>query len=675
MSGRVALPDGATIVVIGGGPAGSFFAIRALRKAREHGRRLDLLILEKEQELNFYESACPFASRGGCNYCAGGISPKLAEVLREDGLALPDGIVQGRTDRIVVHGDWKSIELTVPEGKEVLSVFRGSRPNKRLERYTNFDSYLLSRAVDEGARVITAEAREAHFSADGRPLIGYRVADGERVRDETVGADLAVFAGGVNQQMGKEAGSGRLFQMVEELIPDYRPPKVRQALISEMQGEEDDLRYMAGELHFAQYGSKDLRIEMSSLIPKERWMTVVLLGKSVDEARPTEYLEIVKGFLGLPHIRRLLPGEVNLKPVCLCHPNMTVGMARNPFGHRTAVIGDMAVSRLYKDGILSAYTTANALADCIFSSGVDRGSLKMFYRPTVADLHGDNRFGKMVFFVTREVFSRPILSRIFYQSLLTERRNKPRHKRRLAGVLWKISSGDETYRRIFAETLRPRTAWLIFAGGVLVTIRNYLTERLFGLEWGDFGRYPTGVPLEEVEKKRREIMTVLGLEPFTGQPEFERMYSIRMKADEKAVFRQLGKFGDEDRKYFKPRFVNVHRTVGGPNEVGSTVRYDVLLSRLSFNVVLEKVVAGRYLLYRVQGGFPRGGVLTFDIDRSRPGGGFLTIYVAFNFPTSRNPLKRLGWYLFKLAFPGYVHDVIWNHSLCELKHVAELDQE
>src|SRR5660398_307863 len=91
MSGRVALPDGATIVVIGGGPAVSFFAIRALRKAREHGRRLDLLIFEKEQELNFYESACPFASRGGCNYCAGGISPKLAEVLRED-----DPIRQGK---------------------------------------------------------------------------------------------------------------------------------------------------------------------------------------------------------------------------------------------------------------------------------------------------------------------------------------------------------------------------------------------------------------------------------------------------------------------------------------------------------------------------------------------------------------------------------------------------
>lgn len=672
--GDIALPEGATVVVIGGGPAGSFFAIRALRRARAEGRHLDLLILEKEQELNFYESACPFGSSGGCNYCAGGISPKLAEVLRKDGLPLPDGIVQGRTDRVVVHGDWKSIELAVPEGKEMLSVFRGSRPKKRLGRYTNFDSYLLSRATDKGARVITGEAYDARFSADGRPLIGYRVTDGERKREETIEADLVVFAGGVNEQMGREVGSGRLFGMVQKLIPGFRPPQVRQALISEMQAKEDDLRYMLGELHFAQYGSKELRIEMSSLIPKERWMTVVLLGKSVDEAHPSEYLDIMKRFLQLPHIRRLFPGEVNFRPVCLCHPNMTVGMARNTFGHRTAVIGDMAVSRLYKDGILSAYMTGNKLADGVFDAGIDGKSLKRFYSPIVADLRGDNRFGKVAFFITRRVFSRPLLSRIFYQALLTERRGKPRHKHRLAGVLWKIASGDDTYRRIFWNVLHPSTAWLICVGGVLVTIRNYLTERLFGLRWGDFGRYPTGVPLEEVEKKRGEIMEVLGLEPFAGKPEFERMYSIRMKADEKAVFHQLGKFGDADREYFKPRFINVHRTAGEPNEVGAVIRYDVALSWLSFSVVLEKVVAGRYLLYRVQDGFARDGVLAFDIDRSRPGGGLLTIYVAFNFPTSRNPLKRLGWYLFKLAFPGYVHDVVWNHSLCELKHAAELDQ-
>ena len=30
------------------------------------------------------------------------------------------------------------------------------------------------------------------------------------------------------------------------------------------------------------------------------------------------------------------------------------------------------------------------------------------------------------------------------------------------------------------------------------------------------------------------------------------------------------------------------------------------------------------------------------------------------------------WFLFRLLFPGFVHDVIWNHSLCRLKSLVEL---
>jgi hypothetical protein len=32
---------------------------------------------------------------------------------------------------------------------------------------------------------------------------------------------------------------------------------------------------------------------------------------------------------------------------------------------------------------------------------------------------------------------------------------------------------------------RPATVWLILVGGALATLRNYLTERLFGLDWAD----------------------------------------------------------------------------------------------------------------------------------------------------------------------------------------------
>ena len=90
--------------------------------------------------------------------------------------------------------------------------------------------------------------------------------------------------------------------------------------------------------------------------------------------------------------------------------------------------------------------------------------------------------------------------------------------------------------------------------------------------------------------------------------------------------------------------------------------------------VLEKLVEGRYLLYRVADGFARGGILAFDVDRVRTGVSLLTIYVAFDFPRGTSPLARLGWHLGRSIFPAFVHDVLWNHSLCKIKHLAEFDE-
>lgn len=665
------LCDGATVVVVGGGPAGAFFAIRLLRRARQAGRKLEVLILEKKKAPQFYQAAPCGACREGCNYCAGGISPKLAELLKENGLELPGDIVMSRAESLTVHGDWKSVELPVPRDKEMLFVFRGSRPRDRQGRYENFDSYLLGRAVEEGAEVVTGEVHDLAWSSEGRPVVSYRVQEGLASSIRRRQADLVVVAAGVNQAPGMDLPDNALFQALARMIPGFRPPRVRKALIGEVQADEQMLRLMAGEVHFAQYGSKDLHIEMSSLIPKRNWLTVALLGRSVDEAKPSEYASIIERFVQLPHIRRLLPWKARLGLGCVCHPNMTVGVARNPFGQRIAVIGDMVVARLYKDGILSAFVTATALADCALEMGVDRGSLKRGYGPVVRALRRDNRWGAVVFFLNRLTFSHPLLSRVFYQAVVTERKSKPRANRHLAEVLWRIASGDDSYGRVLRTMFHPATLWLIFVGGLLVTIRNALTECLFGLDWRGVGRYPTGVPREELEAKRQELWaTGRAMAPWRA-PQFERMYTIKVLADPAEVIEQLGQFGESRRRYFNPRLIRVHRVAGRANVPGSIIRYDVFLKPLSFSVVLEQVVENRRLVYRVGEGFAQGGILVFDIVPKDTGVCLLSIYVAFDFPKGQDALTRLAWWAFGRSFPAFVHDVLWNHALCELKSVVE----
>jgi hypothetical protein len=114
---------------------------------------------------------------------------------------------------------------------------------------------------------------------------------------------------------------------------------------------------------------------------------------------------------------------------------------------------------------------------------------------------------------------------------------------------------------------------------------------------------------------------------------------------------------------------------GAANELGSTVLYDVSPRCLSFRMALEKIAGTPILMYRVLDGFARDGIFVFSIDSIGEDACTLSIYVAFDFPQGTNALQRSFWRLFGLLFPGFVHDVIWNHSLCRLKHLVEAAPE
>lgn len=410
---------------------------------------------------------------------------------------------------------------------------------------------------------------------------------------------------------------------------------------------------------------------MSSLMPKGRYITAVLIGPTIDQSDPMEHLDIIKTFLDLPHIKRLVPRASTLRPSCICCPNMTIGPSRQPYGSGFAAVGDLAVSRLYKDGIFSAYSTASRLANSILHAGIDKKSLKKTYWPVVRDFTIDNRFGNLVFGLNRSVFRRPLLSRVLYQAVLTERRTRVRQDRRLENILWRFSSGDDSYKNIFLAMLHPVTIWQILIGGLFITGRNYLVERLLKLDWQDVGRYPTGTYREALTAKRRELTESSALVLADGPSDFEKMYSIKIRAAKGVIMDQLSKFGEADCKYFTSNVIRVRKAVGSGNERGSIIEYSTPLKLLDFSVILETVLENRYLTYRVRDGFARDGALVFDVRQIQSGVCLLSIYVAFDFPGAKTALLRWAWNGFKLLFPGFVHDVLWNNALCRLKDVAE----
>ncbi|MGB7548736.1 MAG: FAD/NAD(P)-binding protein [Terracidiphilus sp.] len=659
------LVDGDRVAVVGGGPAGSFFAIHLLREARRQGRNLEVVIVEKRgpADVHFDDFQCR-----GCNFCAGLISPRLNEVLDECGLVIPEEIIQGRIDYVWIHGQWKNLRLRVPSDKQMYSVFRGSLPGRRTGRPAGFDGFLLGEAVKEGARIQYGNVREIAYGASGLPVLTLRALTGETV---TLEASFVSIATGINAHCGTDYGAEGLFSSVKRMNPSFVPGKTRKALIFELDVGEDFLeRNMNREIYFIEYGSKRLALEHTALIPKGRFLTVALIGKCIDGAvLPRDSRKIVHDFLALPQIDSILPGIGAAPLACVCAPRMTVATAASPFGDRFALIGDAVGSRLNKDGLYSAHETASQLAQAVLHEGIDRQALARGYGKTVKWLVADNRFGRIVFAVSRAAFTLPVLSRIVYQAFATEYKVHEEPSRPLSVVLWKIASGTADYREVFREMCGYEVLRSVVRGAA-VTLRNVAFELFLGVQWGEYGRYPTVVLKEKREALREELGSSLEME-LDPSPDFERMYWIKIRGSEEEILTELAKFGQPDARFLKLRIVDMRQTEGMANQVGSVIRYRVPLAELVTELRLTRRVGFETLLYEADEGLVDRGKLIFNVAPTSDGNRRLSIYAAFNYKKGKGLGSRTMWRCARFLFPEFVHDVVWNHALCTIKEDAE----
>jgi flavin-dependent dehydrogenase len=659
------LQNGDRVAIVGGGPAGSFFAIHLLREARRLHRQLEVVIVEKRGPTGpgLDEFQCK-----GCNFCAGLISPRLNEILGAQGLIVPDEIIQGHIDYVWIHGQWKNFRLRVPKDAQMYSVFRGSLPGRRLGRPTGFDGFLLGEAVKEGARIEYGEVQAIAYGASGMPNLTLRTPLGEKI---SLDASFVSIATGINAHCGFDYRDDGLIASAQRLNPAFVPGKSRKTLIFELEVGEDYLRQNINrEIYFIEYGSKRLALEHTALIPKGRFLTVAMIGKYIDEAvLPRDTQQTVRDFLTLPQIDRILPGIAAAPLACACAPRMTVTTATFPFGDRFAIIGDAVGSRLNKDGLYSAYATASRLAETVLHEGVDKRSLARGYGKTVKWLVADNRFGRMVFAASRVAFTRPVVSRIMYQAFATEFKVRDEHSRPLSGVLWKIASGTADYREVLGEMCGYAVLRSILSGAA-VTLRNVAFELLFGLKWGEYGRYPTVVLKEKREVLKEQLASGLGME-LSKSPDFERMYVIKIRGSEEEIMEEMAKFGRPQARFVKLRFVNIRQVQGEPNQVGSVIRYRIPFTGLGAKMRLTKRVGCETLLYQVDDGLVDHAKLIFNVTPTKEGNRRLSIYTAFDYKRGKSLASRIMWKGARWLFPEFVHDVVWNHALCTIKEEVE----
>ena len=663
------LPDHATVAIVGGGPAGAFSALHLLKRAHLRGLFIRVVVLERRCHSPKGNNDRPGGSYTGCPQCAGGISPRLHEAIRALGINLPAEVIQSHISMITVQGNWKSIYLPVPPERPMSSVYRGTLPFGQHPQNACFDAMLLDVAAGAGAEVIGSRVFRAVYDEKGKIELSYLLDHVETL----LKADFVIFAGGVNEKVDRTGTRPTPMELFRHLQPAYVPPRQRRALIFELETEAGAEPALAGELHYIESSSGKLHLDMCSVISKRGHVTVTLIGASVDESESHQQnLNVIKDFLALPQTNRILPVQLRPKVRCICNPHLVVGTSIMPFGTRIAAVGDMATSRQYKDGILAAHNMASSVAETIIDQGIDTKSLAAGYGRTIAAFRKDNRYASVIFTFYRWFFVNPLLSRIIYQAFIREKKTQTERHRDFKQIFWAISSGDRSYEDIARSMVHPATLWLILRGGVYITLRNWVTERFFGLDWGGIPRVMTGISRDDLQIRRSELLPEQVWDGVRGSlPEFECIYSVRLRTRPENALALLAEFGEKSRPYLNPRWVRIRRIAGKPLQRGNVIQYKVFWGLLTFSIEQQDSPRENLIVYKVKGGFAHNGLFCFEIKELTAGYSLLTIYLVFDYARGERFPSRIFWGMFRRLFPEYIHDVLWNHALCQFKQVVE----
>src|SRR3982750_277122 len=137
MSQPTYLTSGNRVAVVGAGPAGSFFAIELMRRARSPGLTIQTDIYDGKN----------FARKGaaGCNMCAGAIGHRLIEEIERSTTTIPREVIHYEIEGYAVHYKDSTARLENDPAKKIYGVYRGAGPisTENPDAARSFDQFLL----------------------------------------------------------------------------------------------------------------------------------------------------------------------------------------------------------------------------------------------------------------------------------------------------------------------------------------------------------------------------------------------------------------------------------------------------------------------------------------------------------------------------------------------------
>ena len=422
---ELVLEDGSTIGVVGGGPSGTFFTYFALDFARRIGLDISIDIFEAKD----------FNKPGseGCNNCGGIVSESLVQMLSTEGIILPSDVIRRGIESYTLHVENGVSVIETPfQEQRIASVYRGAGPKGVADNdQLSFDNYLLELCKENGASVIHGRVKDVERVSDGIIL---RTKDSfEKKYDFVVGAI------GLNKLA---------FKLFQSICPSYTPPKTSRTYISEFHlGRELVDEYFGNSMHVFLLNLPN--ITFGALIPKGKYVTLVLLGTDIDK-------DVVARFIQAKDVRNCFPPDFDLDTnmPCNCYPLINIQAAKAAYDDRVVLIGDSSSSKLYKNGIGAAYVTAKAAAQAAIFHGISARNIKSSFQPVCSDLNRDNAVGKFIFFVTTILQKSSILKSGLLQMVIKEQK-KPAKQRRMSSILWDTFTGSASYWNIFIRFLNP----------------------------------------------------------------------------------------------------------------------------------------------------------------------------------------------------------------------------